>query len=88
MRGVKPDEELWRRINEVLVDENAATAMVTVISGFCQLLIVAGLANNEDSARIHLAAMVLSPDDGRPVGSLISRLQAECQKIEDGKWRQ
>ena len=88
MKGIKPDPEMWVRVNQAIFGENAAVAIVTMISGMCGLLIEGGIAEDEESARIHLAAMILSPDDGRPVGSLLPRLQAECAKLDDGKWWQ
>jgi hypothetical protein len=87
VRGFKPNEEIWKRVNEAIFGENAAVVCATIISGLCSLLKAAGVAADDDGARIHLAAMVLSPDD-RPVGSLIPRLQAECARLDDGRWRQ
>ena len=47
----------------------------------------AGVAPDEKAARVHLAAMLLSPDTG-PVGSLLPGLQAELAKLraDGGKW--
>lgn len=88
MRGFKPDQAIWERVNKAVLGENAAVVAVTIISGLCNLLVVGGAAPNEEGARILLAAMVLSPDDGTAPGALIPRLQAECTKLDDGKWRQ
>jgi hypothetical protein len=88
MRGISSDAELWAKINRVILDDNAAVVLVTLIDGMCSLLMHSGVAASSDDARVHLAALVLSPDDGRPAGSLIPRLQAECARLEDGKWRQ
>ncbi len=78
---VKVDHELWRKVNLVLLDENAGIVAATLIGGLCGLLTSIGVAKDDEQARIHLAAMVLSPI-GAPVGSLIKRLQAEAAKIE------
>lgn len=88
MRGFKPDQKIWARVNQAILDENAAVVMSTLISGMCSLLTTGGVVPDEEAARVHLAAMILSPDDDTAPGSLIPRLQAECAKLDDGKWRQ
>ena len=88
MRGFTPNARIWKAVNKAVLDENAAEVIVTIISGLCQLLIHSKIAPDEDEARVHLAAMVLSPDDHRPPGSLIPRLAQECRRLDDGKWRQ
>jgi hypothetical protein len=88
MRGFKPDAELWAKVNQAILGENAAVAIVTMIDGMCSLLKAGGIAQDDAGARVHLAAMVLSPDDGTPPGSLMPLLQAEFAKLDDGKWRQ
>jgi hypothetical protein len=88
MRGFKPNLEIWERINKAIFGENAAVTIVTMIDGMCSLLRSVGVAEDDAGARVHLAAMILSPDDGTPPGSLIPRLQAEVARLNDGKWRQ
>lgn len=88
MQGFKPDAKLWTKINKAILNENAAVAIVTMVDGMCSILKAGGLASDDAGARVHLAAMILSPDDGTAPGSLIPRLQAECAKLNDGKWRQ
>ena len=85
MLGFKPDATVWARVNKVLLDENAATVVVTLISGLCSILVHAGVCRDERHARVHLAAMLLSPDTG-PVGSLVEELTAELIRLNDGKW--
>jgi hypothetical protein len=85
MRGFKPNHAIWARVNQAILNENAGEVMVTLISGMCALLVQAGVAQNERQARIHLAAMLLSPDDAPP-GSLAPELQAELARLSDGKW--
>ena len=85
MLGFKPSKAIWTRVNQAILQENAGEVMVTLISGMCALLVQAGVAQNERAARVHLAAMLLSPDDG-PVGSLAPELQAELARLSDGKW--
>lgn len=87
MRGYKPNHDIWSRVNQAILDENAAEVTVTLISGLCSILIAAGVCSDERSARVHLAAMLLSPDTG-PVASLLPDLQAEFAKLRasGGKW--
>ncbi len=87
MLGIKPNKRIWKRVNKAILNENAGVVMVTLISGMCSLLIDAGIAVDEHGARAHLAAMLLSPDDG-PVGSLAGRLPHEFIRLNDGKWIQ
>lgn len=85
MLGFKPSNRIWSQVNRAILNENAAEVMITLISGLCALLVQAGVARDERAARVHLAAMLLSPDDG-PVGSLAPELQAEFARLNDGKW--
>lgn len=85
MKGFKPNHQIWSRVNSAIEGENAAEVLVTLISGICAILIQAGVCADEMSARVHLAAMILSPDTGE-VGSLVPRLQAEFDRLKDGKW--
>ena len=88
MQGFVPDPVVWARINKAILNENAAVALVTMIDGMCSILRAGGIAADDSGARVHLAAMILSPDDGSGPGSLIPQLQAECIRLADGKWRQ
>lgn len=88
MRGIKPDAEVWGRVNQAILGENAGVVVVTLIDGICSLLQAAGVVSDDLGARVHLSAMILSPDDGSPAGSLLPFLRAEFAKLEDGKWRQ
>jgi len=83
MPEFKPDERIWKKINAAVVNENAAVTIVTMISGLCQMLIHAGVCTDEEQARAHLAATILSPDTG-PIGSLVPMLQAELDYLRDG----
>ncbi len=87
MRGFPPNQELWAKVNAVLLDENMADVTSTLISGMCALLVHAGVVTGEKQARAHLAAMLVSPDDAPP-GSLVQMMHAEIVKLDDGKWRQ
>ncbi len=88
MLGFKPNVEIWERVNKVIFDENAAVVMVTFISGMCALLVKAKVCRDEQHARVHLAAMLLSPDDDEEPGSLASHLPAEFSRLRDGNWLQ
>ena len=89
MRGFKPDKAIWERVNQAFIGENAADVVTTLISGLSMIIVSTGAAEDELSARIHLAAMLLSPDlPGVEPGSLLPRLQAEFAKLNDGKWIQ
>jgi hypothetical protein len=85
MLGYKPSEKIWKRVNDAILNENAAVVTVTLIGGLCSLLIASGACSNVRQARVHLAAMLLSPDDG-PVGALAAELPAEFARLDDGKW--
>jgi hypothetical protein len=87
MLGYKPNQDIWKRVNLAILDENAAEVTVTLISGMCSMLIASGACSNERSARVQLAAMLLSPDTG-PVGSLLPDLTVELAKLraDGGKW--
>jgi len=87
MLGYKPNQVIWKRVNQTILDENAAEVTVTLISGLCSILIASGACPDERSARVQLAAMLLSPDTG-PIASLLPDLQAEFAKLRasDGKW--
>jgi hypothetical protein len=86
VRGVKPSPALWKRVNEAMMNENAAVAVITLQSGLAQLLIQAGVCSTEEQARVHLAAMLLSPDNAPHAGSLLPQLQAEIARISGGGW--
>jgi len=85
MLGVKPNLKIWQRVNAVIMGEGMGEVIVTFTSAMCQMIIQAGVCPDEPSARVHLAAMILSPDTG-PIGSLLPRLQAELARLDDGKW--
>lgn len=86
MRGFKPDHAIWSRVNTAFLGENTATVMVTLISGLCAILKDAGVVADENHARAHLAAMLISPDDGSKPGSLMPQLKVELARLNDGKW--
>lgn len=83
MRGIKPNKRIWKRINKAMLGENAAEVLVTLISGVSMILVKAGVAPDERQARVHLAAMLLSPDDGE-VGSLAPLLIPEFEALRKG----
>lgn len=80
---IDPDPAIWKRINRAILDENAADVIATMISGMCSILISAGLARDEYHARVHLAAIVVSPSDGK-AGQLLPDLMRELEKIKAG----
>jgi len=82
---VKPSQRIWSKINGVLLDENAAEVLVTLIDGMCSLLVSFGAVANDEEARVHLAAMLLSPGTHPEVGSLAPRLEAEFERLRAGK---
>lgn len=86
MRGIKPNAAVWKRVNDAVMGENAATVLITMISGMLGLLVQSGACANEDQARAHLAAMLLSPDNGAKPGSLLPLLKRELDRLADGKW--
>lgn len=88
MNGFKPNHEIWRRVNEAILGESAADVVVTLISGLCSLMIAAGVVPDERTARVHVAAMLLSPDDSTVPGSLLPMLQRELDRLKDGRWLQ
>lgn len=85
MRGIKPDQALWVRVNAVILGESAATVVITFCSAMCAMLVAAGVCADERTARAHLAGMLLSPDDAPGVGSLLPLLQAELAKLRAGQ---
>lgn len=80
MLKIKPNSEIWARVNQAIMNENAGEVVVTVLGGMCSILLSAGAVASVRQARIHLAAMLLSPDDG-PVGSLVVELVAELERL-------
>ena len=86
MQGFKPNHAIWKRVNEAILGENAAAVLVTLISGMCAVLVQSGVCADEQAARVHLAAILLSPDNGTKAGSLAHLLKAEFQRLNDGKW--
>jgi len=70
------------------MDENMGVVVITFISAMCQMIIQSGACKDEAGARVHLAAMLLSPDESTKAGSLAHRLPAEFRKLDDGKWLQ
>lgn len=88
MLGIKPNKKIWERVSSVIMGESAGTVIITFTSAMCQMIIQAGVAEDEAHARAHLAAMILSPDTGNKPGSLIPLLQNELAKLNDGKWIQ
>lgn len=85
MQGFKPSQRIWTKVNDAIMGENAASVLVTMISGLCGLLVQSGVCADETQARAHLAAMILSPE-GAPPGSLVPLLGAELERFNDGKW--
>jgi hypothetical protein len=73
MLGFKPSGRIWKKVNKAILGENAGEAISTIINGLSMLLVQAGVARDELDGRVHLAAMLLSPDSG-PVGGLADRL--------------
>lgn len=86
MRGIKPSQKIWKRVNAAIMGESAAEVLITFISAMCQMLVQTGACATEDQARAHLAAMLLSPDNATRVGSLLPQLHAELARLNDGKW--
>jgi hypothetical protein len=86
MLGFKPDPRIWAKVNAAILDENGATVLVTMISGLCALLVDWKPCRDEEHARVHFAAVLLSPDSASKAGSLLDRLPAELARLEDGKW--
>jgi hypothetical protein len=87
MLGYKPNHKIWTRINAAILNENAAEVLATCIGGMCSLLISAGVVANHRQARVHLAAVLLSPDTAPKPGSLLPELPAELARLDDGgKW--
>lgn len=83
MLDCKPNPEIWKRVNDVIIGENSAEVVITLIGGISSILIDSG-ATDARAARVHLAAMLLSPDDG-PVGSLLPELEAEFRKLRGAR---
>lgn len=80
--NVKPDAELWLRLNTVLLDApNAGVALTTIIGGMSNLIVSWDLAPDLHHARAMLAAMILSPDDMPEAGSLLPLLDAEIERL-------
>jgi hypothetical protein len=88
MRGFKPNQKIWERVNAVIMGESVAEVINTFISAMCTMIVEAGVAGCENAARAHLAAVLLSPDTSDRPGSLVPLLDAEFAKINDGKWIQ
>lgn len=86
MLGVKPKQALWAKVNQAILDESAADVFVTCFSGFMQILIQGGICADENQARAHMAAMLLSPDSDPKPGSLLPLVKAELARMNDGKW--
>lgn len=86
MRGFKPNQEMWAKVNQVIKDESLADVFSTFINALCQQLIHAGVAKDENEARVQFAAMILSPDNAAKAGSLLEALKKEFKKLDDGKW--
>ncbi len=76
------DHELWRKVNIVLVESKAdmGTALSTMIEGLVSLVKSTGVVSTNEEARVHMAAMLLSPNEG-DVGSLLPMLEAELNKL-------
>ncbi len=83
---VKPNKEIWDRVNPVIMNESVADVIVTFHSAMGQMLIQAGVVTTEEQARAHLAAILLSPDTSDEVGTLMPLLQAEIARIKAGLW--
>lgn len=74
------DPVLWARVNQVILGENMAIVLTTLLNGLSMFLIEAGIASTEEQARAHLAAMLVSPDNAPP-GSLKSLFEEELRKL-------
>lgn len=86
MSTCEPSERIWRKVNAAIMGENSAEIVATLLSGICAVIRDSGVAEDEDEARVVLAATILSPSD-RPVGSLADRLPAEIDRLRnDGAW--
>jgi len=85
MRGIRPNKALWSKVNEVILGASMGEVFITFQSAMCQILIAEGIVPNEPAARAHLAAMLLSPDTSDKPGSLVPLLQAEFERMNDGK---
>lgn len=83
MYGFKPNEDIWKRVNAAIMGEDMGETAVTLISGLCSMLMVAGVAKDETQARVHLAAMLLSPDGSPEPGALLPMLDAELKRLGD-----
>lgn len=84
MFGVNPDPEMWHRANVAMLngaaDVNAGVMLVTLLSGCESILVTSGLFPTTQQARAHLAAMLISPNDGKP-GSLLPMLEHELKRL-------
>ena len=76
MPEYKPDHEIWKRVHQVILGENTAAVVVTLLSGICTLLVDAGIVETEADARAHLAAMLISTSEE------IEQLRARVIKLE------
>lgn len=79
------DPKLWAKVNLALRDSNPGTAISTMLSGMCALLVATGGADDLDEARVALAAMVLSPGD-RQIGALADRVPDALARLRGSRW--
>lgn len=88
MRGFKPSQAIWERVNPVIMGESGAVVINTFNSAMCAMLVQSGVAKDEAQARAHLAAVLLSPDTSGGAGSLLPLLKAELDRLdaEKDKW--
>lgn len=84
IQNMKPDAAMAARINHAFLggqpSQNAGVVLVTLVSMAAELLRQTGVSANEHEARAHLAALLVSPDDG-PLGNLIPQFKAELRKL-------
>lgn len=61
---IKPNEKLWKKVNQLLIREDALAGetLVTFIGAMANIILQSGVARTEDAARAYLAAMVISPE--------------------------
>lgn len=77
----RPNQRIWGKVNQAILGENAGEAIATIISGLSMLIINTGVCKTENEARVHLAAVLLSPDDSAQAGALLPMLRAELERL-------
>lgn len=82
MPAMKPNQRIWAKINDAILDENAGETLVTMISGMSMLLVQAGVCRDEMHGRIHLAAICMLPNVGPRGEELMDALKHELQLLD------